>query len=78
MMTNESIVCPKRNAPMEAGFILDRGHYDAGTVSQWVEGAPERSIWTGIKTKGREKFQVTTYRCAGCGYLESYAILAQD
>jgi len=77
-MTNRSIVCPKCNAAMEEGFIPDLTQYNAKTVSQWVEGAPERSIWTGIKTKGREKFQVTTYRCAGCGYLESYAILAQD
>ncbi|MGH9766957.1 MAG: PF20097 family protein [Blastocatellia bacterium] len=77
-MTNESTGCPKCNAAMEAGFILDLGHYNAKTVSQWVEGAPERSIWTGIKTKDREKFQVTTYRCAGCGYLESYALLAQE
>lgn len=77
-MPNESIVCPKCNALMEAGFIVDRGHYSAEDVSYWVEGAPERSFWTGLKTKGREKFQVTTYRCAGCGYLESYAILAQE
>jgi hypothetical protein len=45
-MTNKSIVCPKCNGPMEAGFILDRGHWDAGEVSQWVEGAPERGVWT--------------------------------
>ena len=77
-MTSKSIVCPKCNAAMEEGFILDLGHFDAGTVSQWVEGAPERSIWTGIKTKDREKFQVTTYRCADCGYLESYAITAPE
>ena len=73
-MSDKSIKCPKCNAEMDEGFILDKGHYNAQMVSQWVEGAPERSIWTGIKTKGRDKFQVTTYRCSGCGYLESYAL----
>ena len=77
-MTNESAGCPKCNGAMEAGFIMDKGHYDSKDVSQWVEGEPERSIWTGIKTKGREVYQITTYRCAGCGYLESYAIVAKE
>ena len=77
-MTSKSIKCPKCKAAMEEGFILDLGHYNTKTVSQWVEGEPERSIWTGIKTKDREKFKITTYRCAGCGYLESYALPAQE
>jgi hypothetical protein len=63
---------------MEEGFILDLAHGNARTVSQWVEGEPERSFWTGLKTKDRDKFQVATYRCAGCGYLESYALQAQE
>jgi len=63
---------------MEEGFILDRGHHSSKSVSQWVEGEPERSIWTGIKTKDRNMYQVATYRCGGCGYLESYALPQQD
>ena len=64
--------CPKCRSTMEEGFIKDQGH---GTVhpSQWVEGAPETSFWTGIKTRGKEQFAVATYRCSSCGYLESYA-----
>jgi hypothetical protein len=62
---------------MEPGFILDRGRYDSKTVSQRVEGAPDRSFWAGIKINDRDKFQVTTYRRSGCGYLESYALFAQ-
>jgi len=77
MLTDKSIKCPKCKAAMEEGFILDREHGGVA-VSQWVEGEPERSFWTGIKTRGREKFQVTTYRCSGCGYLESYALTAQE
>jgi Domain of unknown function (DUF6487) len=78
-MPNESIVCPKCNAAMEEGFILDSREYRSlTTVIQWIEGAPEydHSFWNGgFKVSGRRKFQVTTYRCADCGYLESYAPL---
>jgi hypothetical protein len=38
-----------------------------------VEGQPEESIWTGTKTRGKHQVRITTYRCTGCGYLESYA-----
>ena len=58
---------------MEAGYLPDRGDLNALTVEEWVEGVPERSFWTGLKTKGRDRFTVMTYRCPQCGYLESYA-----
>ena len=38
-----------------------------------MEGAPEKSFWSGLKTSGREQHAVVTFRCDGCGYLESYA-----
>lgn len=67
-----TVECPKCRGKMDEGFIKDEGH---GTVhaSQWVKGAPEKSFWTGTKTRGRQQVQVTTFRCAKCGYLESYA-----
>jgi len=58
---------------MEPGFLIDRGHLNALETAQWVEGEPEKSFWTGLKTKGRDRHPVTTYRCERCGYLESYA-----
>jgi hypothetical protein len=59
---------------MEEGFIPDRGHYGvAYSTEEWVEGEPQFSIWTGVKTKGRQHFRVTTYRCDGCGHLDSFA-----
>jgi hypothetical protein len=58
---------------MEPGFVVDRGHYSSPDEQQWVEGAPERSFWRGLKTSGRESFKVTSFRCDRCGYLESYA-----
>jgi hypothetical protein len=57
---------------MEAGFVLDQT-YGAMTQSSWVNGVPERSVWTGLKLKGHQRLPVTTFRCEACGYLESYA-----
>jgi hypothetical protein len=58
---------------MSEGFVLDRGHGNAAAVQKWVEGEPERSFWTGLRTRGRDKFAISTWRCDRCGYLESYA-----
>jgi hypothetical protein len=60
---------------MDEGFILDNT-YGARVQSEWIDGPPERSRWTGVKLKGKEHLPVTTYRCPRCGYLESYAPLA--
>jgi hypothetical protein len=58
---------------MEPGLLLDKGHHSSLNVSEWLEGEPEKSFWTGLKTKGKERFAVRTFRCPKCGYLESYA-----
>jgi|1186.fasta_scaffold116732_2 hypothetical protein len=64
------MTCPKCGSPMTTGFLLER---DQGSrTSEWVEGAPEKSIW-GLKLKGRRRFQVNADRCERCGFLELYA-----
>lgn len=69
----DRLECPRCRGAMEPGYVMDRGGHNAGLVPQWVEGAPEKSFWTGLKTKDRDVLPVTTYRCERCGYLESYA-----
>jgi uncharacterized protein DUF6487 len=80
MMPDESIFCPKCKAPMQEGYILEDSEGRTPSADKWIEGAPEYSPWFGIlQTKNRKKYHVTTYRCARCGHLESYALLpAQD
>ena len=64
--------CPKCSGSMAEGFVIDEG-YGTAHVSTWQGGAPRKSFWTGIKKQKSEQFQVSTWRCQRCGYLESYA-----
>ena len=57
---------------MEPGFIVDEG-YGTRTVAKWIARRAGKSMWTGLKIRGKDKHDVTTYRCRRCGYLESYA-----
>lgn len=57
---------------MIEGFVLDNGPYSR-IVSNWVEGAPKASFWSGVKLGGRAQHPIQTWRCGRCGFLESYA-----
>jgi rubredoxin len=68
-----SSTCPKCQAPMVEGFVIDRS--DGGrAVSTWFEGTPQKSRWTGVKLKGKTPIETATWRCTSCGFLESYAV----
>jgi ribosomal protein L37E len=59
---------------MEEGFVLEKG--DAGVLSleTWVSGKPEKSWIAGLNLKGKVVYDVKTFRCMTCGYLDSYAL----
>jgi hypothetical protein len=52
---------------------MDRGHNNRLGAPTWVEGHPERSVWFGLKHRGKRKYSVATWRCESCGLLKSYA-----
>ena len=54
--------------------MVDQG-YGKVTPAQWVAGDPEYSFWMGggLKLRGKDRLDITTYRCPRCGYVESYA-----
>ena len=64
--------CPKCHSPMQVGYLVDQGHGNARNVATWSGGEPRRSFWMGLKAT-EEAFETRTWRCTGCGYLESYA-----
>jgi hypothetical protein len=72
-MTLTDAKCPKCKGVMETGFIVDFDDDSGIKVSRWVEGVPEESFWSGLKVDDRRQMEIRTYRCIGCGYLESYA-----
>jgi hypothetical protein len=65
------MTCPKCGSPMTTGFLLDQNQGPKQT--EWIEGAPEKSFWTGLKLKDRRRFPVLADRCERCGFLELYA-----
>jgi hypothetical protein len=58
---------------MEEGFMLDIAGQGGIAAARWQQGTPEKSIWTGVKSDTKRQFSVCTYRCIGCGFMESYA-----
>jgi hypothetical protein len=70
-MSNASQNCPKCNGQMEQGFVLDKG-LNMQYVSQWAAGPPQKSFWLGTSPPDN-LIPIGAFRCASCGYLESYA-----
>ena len=67
-----SKTCPKCQTSMTEGFVIDNTH-GRREVSSWVEGAPVRSMWFGVKLGGQTPIEIATWRCGSCGFLENYA-----
>ncbi len=66
-----SKTCSKCNGRMEQGYIPEAREYTA-KVSSWIEGEP-RKAWFGLKLRGLRQFEIETWRCSRCGFLEEYA-----
>ena len=58
---------------MERGYIIDEGQGGSRKLQTYVAGQPQKSFWAGLSLRGKDRLDVTTYRCQRCGYLESYA-----
>ena len=65
--------CPKCDGLMVQGFIVDRSHGGEIRVSSWVEGAPKKAFWVGTAAPKEKQIPIGTFRCSGCGFLESFA-----
>ena len=74
-MSKDAIRCPKCSGLMVQGFIVDYHGSKFCRVSNWVEGPPGKPTWFGttVPTPAEKCIPVGTFRCSGCGFLESYA-----
>ncbi len=72
--------CSKCQGSMEEGFLPEYAHPTL-LVTRWYPGAPREAEVRVLGMKVGEWLDVhqdkmrlvSTYRCTGCGYLESYA-----
>jgi hypothetical protein len=69
---SKELACPKCESAMEAGVVHDRGYGNLPLQQTWGKGKTEFSMKSGLKTTFGTR-TVATWRCTGCGYLESYA-----
>ncbi len=69
----ESMVCPKCGGEMEEGFRPNHVARYCSLPEQWMPGAPEPSFWFVTKIDSSRLRKIATFRCKGCGFLESYA-----
>ncbi len=65
--------CTKCAGLLDEGFLLEVAHGNSLSPTRWVSGAPVKSFWMGLKLDGHAQYEVRTYRCRNCGFLESYA-----
>lgn len=66
--------CARCGGALEEGYLPEHGDMNIGLgPSEWVEGKPQTSFWSGLKTDGMARYKVLALRCAGCGRLELFA-----
>lgn len=70
-MASQRRECPKCRGSMDIGFMID---HQGGHGPSFVLG-PLRKRWWGIRVKGQPRFDVLTFRCSRCGFLESHALV---
>jgi len=70
--------CAGCGGALVAGSLATKDSYYQVAAAQWLEGVPEKSIWSGLKTGGRLLLPVASYCCQSCGRLELYAEPPED
>lgn len=69
--------CPKCSGTMDAGFIGDWTEGDV-KVSRWLKGEPVAGWFREVNPNKNDQFQIKTYCCRRCGFLESYACITDE
>jgi uncharacterized protein with PIN domain len=69
--------CPKCDAMLEEGFLLDSTH-NAVRVGRWADGPPTYWFLRILRMKGRRRLAIEAGRCPKCGLLQLWAPKARD
>jgi len=73
---DQTKICPKCGKQMEEGYIPNRGigfKKLQASSPVWISGKPENSFLGYLDLDGKMTFDIITFRCQDCGYLESYS-----
>jgi hypothetical protein len=69
--------CADCGGVLEEGFVCDES-YSTVKPSEWVEGLPEPSVWTGVRLRGKTRLPMRAFRCIDCGLVRLYADAPDD
>ena len=64
--------CSQCGGEMTEGFVPSESQSGSGVLA-WIAGAPVIGFLGRVKTEGKAAYRIRIFRCAKCGYLESYA-----
>jgi hypothetical protein len=63
--------CGQCGGSMKGGFLRDLNQHRAESTF-WIEGPIERSLFFGVKVRGKPRGEVQALRCDTCGGVELY------
>jgi len=72
-MPSTSPKCVRCDKPMVEGYLAGPWMSQPRQIQTWVKGRPMTPADFSIKGKGAKPLVITSWRCAACGLLESYA-----
>lgn len=75
--TDMSYKCSRCSSDTEEGFLLEKGDGAMLSSQTWVAGKANKSLFSGLSLRGHTVYDVMTFRCVKCGYLDSYALSKQ-
>ena len=67
--------CSRCNGALRIGFLEDkgeRGSIGASRILSWIEGPGQKGAFGGARVLGKERHDVTAYRCESCGHLDLF------
>ena len=60
-----------RAVGLEPGFIEDNGSEGKG-FARWIPGPLQKGPFGGAQRMGKERRDISAYRCGECGHLDLY------
>jgi len=72
--------CPKCSGEMESGLLLDRSHGTTGGAFPmvWAEAENDKLFGVEANKNAPGQYQVDSYRCASCGFIELYGGMGKE